>query len=288
MSIALFDAHCDTLRRAWREGVPLTDSSLHAAVDKAGDFAPYRQVYAIFTDREGYPAYREMLALAKRELAADALLSVEGAEGLDCDMEKLPAARADGVRSINITWNYDNRLAGAAAGSGYGLTAEGRAFLREMERLGILADMSHISDKAFWDVLELAKKPVIASHSNSRALCPVARNLTDEQFLALMKNGGCVGLNYYIGFLGLGENIEAIVAHAEHFLALGGEKHLGLGSDFDGCELPRDMRGLEEVGKLYEAMLRRNWSEALVQDIFHNNFRRLFDEYTDICPQEVL
>lgn len=288
MAIALFDAHCDTLRRAWREGRRMTDPALHAAVHKAVPYGPYTQLYAVFTDKEGYPAYRSMVALAERELAPGYILSIEGAEGIDCDINKLPAAYADGVRSINITWNYDNILAGAAAGEGYGLTETGAAFLEKMEELGIFADMSHISDKAFWDIIERAKKPIIASHSNSRKLCPVPRNLTDEQFLAIVKNGGCVGLNYYTGFLGLGENIDAILAHAEHFLALGGEKHLGLGSDFDGCELPADIRGLEDVGKIYETMLRRNWNEDLVRDIFYNNFRRLFDEHTDIRPEKVL
>lgn len=288
MSIALFDAHCDTLRRCWLEEKSVQDASLHAGLSKAGGISPYDQVYAIFTDRAGYAGYCAMRDIARKERKGNYILSIEGAEGIDCDIDKLPAVHGDGVRAINLTWNYDNALAGAAMGSGSGLTDKGRAFLGRMEELGILADMSHISEKAFWDVLEAAKKPVIASHSDSRALCDVPRNLTDEQFLAIVKNGGCVGLNYYTGFLGLTEDINAILAHAEHFLALGGEKHLGLGSDFDGCDLPRDLQGLQDVGKLYEAMLRQNWPEELVRDIFYNNFRRLFDEHTDIRAQQVL
>ena len=288
MSIPLFDAHCDTLRRCWLEEKSVQDPGLHAGRSKAGALAPYDQIYAIFTHRSGYAGYRAMRDIARRELGKDAILSIEGAESIDCDPEKLPEARADGVRAINLTWNYDNALAGAAMDSGSGLTEQGRVFLARMEALGILADMSHISEKAFWDVLEAARKPVIASHSDSRALCDVPRNLTDGQFAAIVKNGGCVGLNYYTGFLGLSQDVDAIVAHAEHFLALGGEKHLGLGSDFDGCDLPEDLQGLEDMGKLYEAMLRRNWPEALVRDIFYNNFRRLFDEHTDIRPQQVL
>lgn len=288
MSIALFDAHCDTLRRCWLEEKSVQDASLHAGLSKAGEFSPYCQIYAIFTHQSGYAGYRAMRDIARKELKGNYILSIEGAEGIDCDMDKLPEVYADGVRAINLTWNYDNALAGAAMDSGFGLTEKGRTFLRRMEELGILADMSHISEKAFWDVLEIAQKPVIASHSDGRALCDVPRNLTDEQFLAIVKNGGCVGLNYYTGFLGLTEDINAIVAHAEHFLALGGEKHLGLGSDFDGCDLPKDLQGLQDVGKLYEAMLRKNWPEDLVRDIFYNNFRRLFDEHTDIRAQQVL
>lgn len=285
MSIPLFDAHCDTLRRCWLERKPVTEPGFHAGRAKTGAFEPYVQIYAIFTHTSGYEGYCAMRDIARRELPPGSLLAVEGAEGLNCDADKLPQAYADGVRSINLTWNSDNALAGAAMDTGYGLTVQGRAFLARMEELGILADMSHISEKAFWDVLERAKKPVIASHSNSRTLCDVPRNLTDEQFRAIVKNGGCVGLNYYTGFLALTEDMDAILAHAEHFLALGGEKNLGLGSDFDGCDLPRDLQGLQDVPKLYEAMLRRNWREDLVRDIFHNNFRRLFDEYTDLRAQ---
>jgi len=276
MSIPLFDAHCDTLRRCWLEEKSVQDAGLHAGLSKAGAYEPYNQVYAIFTHQSGYAGYCAMRDIARRELKGEYILSIEGAEGIDCDGEKLPEVYADGVRAINLTWNYDNALAGAAMDTGYGLTEQGRAFLGRMEELGILADVSHISEKAFWDVLAAAQKPVIASHSDSRALCDVPRNLTDEQFRAIVKNGGCVGLNYYTGFLGLTEDINAILAHAEHFLALGGEKHLGLGSDFDGCDLPQDLQGLQDVEKLYEAMLRRNWPEDLVRDIFYNNFRRLF------------
>ena len=288
MPIPLFDAHCDTLRRCWLEGKSVQEPSLHAGRARAGGLSPYVQIYAIFTERSGREAYRAMRDLARKQLKAPYILSVEGAEGIGCDADFLPQAYADGVRAINLTWNYDNALAGAAMDTGYGLTQQGRSFLARMEELGILADMSHISERAFWDVLEAARKPVIASHSDSRALCDVPRNLTDDQFRAIVQNGGCVGLNYYTGFLGLTEDIDAIVAHAEHFLSLGGEKHLGLGSDFDGCDLPRDLRGLEDMEKLYEAMLRRNWPEALVRDIFYNNFRRLFDEHTDFRAQQVL
>lgn len=288
MPIPLFDAHCDTLRRCWLEGKSLRSPEFHAGLSKAEGLSPYVQLYAIFTDRSGWEGYCTMRDIARRELKEPFLLSVEGAEGLDCDPEKLPQVYADGVRAINLCWNYDNALCGAAMDSGRGLTEKGRAFLARMEELGILADMSHISEKAFWDVLEAAKRPVIASHSDSRALRDVPRNLTDEQFRALVQTGGCVGLNYYTGFLGLGEDIGAIVAHAEHFLALGGEKHLGLGSDFDGCDLPFDLQGLQHMDRLYEAMLRRNWPEMLVQDIFYNNFRRLFDEYTDFRTQQML
>lgn len=288
--IPLFDAHCDTLYECEKRGCSLMDSVLSASPVHADAIAPYFQIYALFTDKGGYPLYRRLLEIGQRELT-DAkhgfCYSVEGAEGLDCDAAKLPAAYAAGVRVINLCWNYDNALCGAAMDSGTGLTEQGRAFLREMERLGIFADMSHLSDASFWDIAEIAARPIIASHSNSRALCPWKRNLTDEQFAAIMKTGGVVGLNFVPDFLGLSRDVDAVIAHAEHFLALGGEKHLGLGSDFDGCTPPDDLHDLRDVEKLYNAMLRRNWPEQLVNGIFYNNFGRLFDEYTDIRTLQV-
>jgi membrane dipeptidase len=119
---------------------------------------------------------------------------------------------------------------------------------------------------------------VLASHSNAKALCDHPRNLTDAQFLALVKNGGCAGLNLCPDFLGQGRGIEAVIAHADHFLSLGGQKSLCLGGDLDGIgSLPAGLRGVQDLGVLYEAMLRRNWSEKLVQDIFYHNLMRFME-----------
>lgn len=277
--ISLFDAHCDTLFRAWREGHAVTDAALAASVSRAAGFEAYTQVYALFTDKSGRAGYDAMMTIAKRELSDVShrcVFSIEGAEGIDCDEGFLPQAYADGVRAINLCWNYDNAIAGAAMDGATGLTEKGRRFVREMERLGIYADVSHLSDTAFWDLIEMAGRPVIASHSNSRRLCPWARNLTDKMFLAIAKTGGCVGLNFCADFVGRGRDIDALVDHAEHFLALGGERNLGLGSDFDGCDTVAGLGDLRDMEALYNAMLRRGWAEALVQDIFYNNFERLF------------
>ncbi len=203
-----------------------------------------------------------------------ALISVEGAELLGCSTERLRQAHERGVRLVNITWNFPNELSGTAcSGDKSGLTEKGREFVRFAQELGVCVDMSHISDAGFWDCCEIATRPLIASHSNSRTLCRHARNLTDEQFCALVELGGRVGLNLCPDFLGLGRDVEAVVEHAEHFLSLGGEKSLCLGGDLDGIdELPEGMTGVESWQAVYEAMLRRNWSEELVRDIFYNNW----------------
>lgn len=208
-----------------------------------------------------------------------ALISVEGAELLGCSADRLQKAYDRGVRLVNITWNYPNALSGTAmSGDNSGLTEKGRKFVRFAQRIGVGVDMSHISERAFWDCCEIAVRPVIASHSNSKALCGSPRNLTDEQFMALVKLGGGAGLNLCTDFLGLGRDVEAVVEHAEHFLSLGGEKSVCLGGDLDGIdEMPGGMLGVQSWSQVYEAMLRRNWSEDLVRDIFYNNWLEIME-----------
>ena len=178
---------------------------------------------------------------------------------------------------VNLCWNSDNALCGAALGGGGGLTDNGREFVRAAQGCGVAVDLSHASERAFWDVLEIAEKPVIASHSNAAALSSeFPRNLTDGQFAALVKCGGGAGLNLCADFVGLGRDIGACCAHLEHFLALGGEKSVFLGSDFDGiAAVPRGLYGVQDMWRLYEALLARGHSEELVRDIFYGNLLRI-------------
>ena len=201
---------------------------------------------------------------------------MEGADLLDCDTEKLRQAAAWGVRLVNPVWNNANALSGSCADDpDRGLSAQGRGFIREMERLGIYADVSHLSDPGFWELYRMTERPIVASHSNARALCPQRRNLTDDMFRAIRDTGGVVGLNLYRGFVG-GASMDALVAHVEHFLHLDGEKTLCIGGDLDGCEaLAAGMNGAEDVPQLYEALEKQGYGKALLEDIFWNNLRRL-------------
>lgn len=216
---------------------------------------------------------------AGQEGKVAAIISCEGAELLGCDVKKLEEAYKRGLRLVNMSWNFPNALTGTAMSSNTsGLTEKGRDFVRRAQELGVCLDMSHASEQCFWDCIELAKKPIIASHSNSKALCGSLRNLTDEQFKALVRIGGGAGLNLCTDFLGLGRDVGAVVEHAEHFLSLGGEKALCLGGDLDGIdELPAGMTGVESWGEVYEAMLSKNWSEDLIRDIFYNNWLEIME-----------
>ena len=297
MGIPYFDAHCDTLSVLHSRGAEwsLGANAAQVDIDRLSAYSPAAQVFAIWGGH-----YEEKLALLRRGLARDgravlcrtaeevrkanaagkvaALLSVEGAEILGCSIERLREARErDGLAMINLCWNSDNALCGAAMDSGRGLTDAGRAFVRAAQDVGVAVDLSHASERTFWDVLEIAEKPVIASHSNAAALSnEFPRNLTDEQFAALVKCGGGAGLNLCAGFIGLGRDIGACCAHIEHFLALGGEKSLFLGTDFDGiAAVPRGLYGVQDMWKLYEALLERGHSEELVQDIFYGDLLRI-------------
>ena len=142
----------------------------------------------------------------------------------------------------------------------------------------MLVDVSHLSDPGFWDVLEMARRPVIASHSNARAVCPHTRNLTDEQFTAIIKNQGVVGLNLCREFVGGREDVDALAAHLEHFLALGGEHTVALGGDLDGCEPVKGVPDIAGWAVFYERLLQLNYKESLLEHLFYHNFMRVVSQ----------
>ena len=284
----------------------LRENGGHIDLVRGRDFARYGQFFALYWDAKNAPAdgmfaqcqrlhnrfLREMdenrycithcrtgaeVDEAVRRGKMAALLSIEGADLLDCEERNLETARSWGVRLLNPVWNRANSLCGTNCEEpDRGLSQKGKRFVRQMEEMDIYPDMSHISDAGFWDVIKTAQGPVIASHSNARALCPHPRNLTDDQFRAIRDSGGIVGLNLYRDFVGPQGTMEELTAHVEHFLNLGGEKTLCLGGDLDGCEaLAAGMQGIQDVPKLYAALQARGYSEALLEDVFWNNLRRI-------------
>ena len=298
-AIPYFDAHCDTATR----GRPLRRCrENHLDLERLGRYAPAAQVMALFArPGEDTPeTFSRLLDSARRELAdnadlcavcasvseADAaaaagktavFLSVEGATLLGCSGEGLRRAYERGVRLVTLVWNKDNALCGSCNDSGSGLTEEGARFVRLCWELGAAVDLSHASEKTFWDVMDIAERPVICSHSDARALCDHPRNLTDAQIAAVVRNNGCIGVNLYAEFLGLGADLDAVLAHIDRFLSLGAAKNLCLGTDFDGIDaMPAGFTGVESMAGLYDAMLRRGCAESLVRDVFFNNLRAFF------------
>lgn len=217
-------------------------------------------------------------AQEKDSLAA--LLSIEGGEALEGDLGVLRMLYQLGVRCIGLTWNQRNRIAEGVGDceSGGGLTAFGKQVVREMNKLGMIIDVSHISEPGFWDVIEVSEQPIIASHSNAKAVCNHVRNLTDDQIKALAENGGVMGMNYCRSFVGEGETVTVatLVNHIEHIIDLVGPDHVGLGSDFDGIGATPD--GLTDVTKvplITEELVRRGYSDQVITKILGGNYLRV-------------
>lgn len=164
-----------------------------------------------------------------------------------------------------------------------GLTERGREFVTKMESLGMIPDVSHLSDAGFYDVLAATKKPFVASHSNARAVCPNVRNMTDDMIRKLAERGGVMGLNYCADFLEekpVGERnpgtIAAIVRHARYIADVGGIQVLGLGSDFDGIDTHEELPGAESMGKLWDAMKAAGFTESQLDMVFSGNVLRVY------------
>ena len=208
-------------------------------------------------------------------------LSIEGGEALNGKIKYLDYFYKRGVRLITLTWNYENELCdGIGVERGNGLTDFGKDVVKEMNRTGMVIDVSHISLKGFWDVLETTKKPIVASHSNVFELKSHKRNLNREQIEAIIKNNGCIGINFYNEFLSNGKcKISDIIKHIEYILSLGGENNIGLGTDFDGMDLlPERITGVADVEKLPEELLKMGYSEKLVKKIIHESFLRVLND----------
>ena len=184
---------------------------------------------------------------------------------------------AQGVRMIAPVWNAENALAGSCM-TGGGLTAQGREFVRRAQRAGIIVDVSHSSERTFWDICEIAEKPIVASHSNAKAVCGHVRNLTDEQFRAICDLGGTAGLNLYGPFLTDGPRVtfDDLRRHLDHFLDLGGEGHIALGADLDGCDrLPAGFSGLDDYEALGDFLKNTGYSDETIQNLFCNSLMKV-------------
>ena len=159
--------------------------------------------------------------------------------------------------------------------SGEGLSQFGEKVVRQMNRLGMAIDVSHLSEKGFWDAAEISEKPFIASHSNAKSICSHKRNLSDEQIKEIINKKGFIGVNFYPPFLTDCDRcgIKDIIKHIEHILSLGGENNIGFGSDFDGVDyLPDGIEGAQDYYKIIDELLKLGYSEKLVRKISCENF----------------
>lgn len=215
-----------------------------------------------------------------------ALLHFEGAAGIDTELNKLYIYYELGLRSMSLTWNEINQFAtGVGDGSHLerGLTREGKDLLDAMESLGIMIDVSHLNDPSFWDVSDHSNKPIFASHSNVRSMCGHKRNLTEEMVQVIADSGGTVGVNFCKGFLHDESDqatLQTVVAMIDKIVDLVGIDHVHIGSDFDGCSLPDDMKDITSVSKLFDKLSSElELDQSELEKIKFGNMERIMRSY---------
>lgn len=307
MKFPVLDLHCDTalalLGEDLNQAGSLRTNAGQVDLDRAGKLGGYAQCFACFTsplmeaencisptvmfEREIATIQREVehnknmiqLAHSMDEVAENraagkmsAVLTIEGPAGFGFDPELLENLRQVGFQISTLGWNEKNSLTGSNV-TGGGLTDRGREYVREAQRLGMLVDVSHISDEGFWDIMEITNAPVIATHSNSRAVCAHSRNLTDDMFRAICQTGGVAGINQYASFLGEQPTLDTVCDHVFHFMELDPEgTHIALGGDLDGCSsFAAGFTGIESYPSLADRLMERGLTQENIQNIFWNN-----------------
>lgn len=227
------------------------------------------------------------------------ILTVEEGGATNCNLALLRNLYRLGVRMMTLTWNFEN-------GIGYpnvhvlkpdghhdstiheerGLTPFGIELIQEMEKLGMIIDVSHLSDGGFWDVIKYTSKPFVASHSNARNVCDYVRNMTDDMIIALAKRGGVMGINYAADFLevppenkeGFLSTVDNMVKHIKYIKDLAGIDVIGLGSDFDGIAQNLEMKDCSMLSMLENKLREENFTEEEIEKIFYKNVLRVFKE----------
>ena len=204
---------------------------------------------------------------------AAAILTVENGSALAGRLDRVEVLARDGVRMMTLTWNGENEI-GSGNATDHGLSGFGREAVQELERQRIAADISHLNDRGFDDFLAVAQKPFAASHSNARAVCGHRRNLRDEQIREMAARKCLIGLNYSQDFLRTGDRpavLDDLYRHVEHFLELGAEDCLALGSDADGTDVPPGLDCPEKFAGLYQYFLDRGLSQCQAEKILWQN-----------------
>ena len=303
-----------------------------------GPDAVNRSLAQIAAVREQVSAYPEDLALAttaaevravRKQGKIAVLLGIEGGHMINSRLDVLRHFASLGVRYMTLTHSGNNEWADSSTDTAahHGLTDFGKEVVQEMNRLGIMVDISHVSDKAFYGALEVSKAPIIASHSSCRALCSAPRNMTDQMMKDLAAKGGVVHINYHVGFLSqefrnaersnpeinkaIGEEVRKrcgddeacqllegdrltreyvergklprvewskIIEHIDHAVKVAGADHVGLGSDFDGANMPYGMEDASKLPKITDALLKKGYSEDDVKKILGENTLRVMAE----------
>ncbi len=308
MNISVFDLHCDTASGLAFGRKPLRENDLHIDLTRASVLENYVQCFACFTTteerilrgRKPQDDFQRQLDTIILEMERNpdkirqafspedilenqknglmsGVLTIEGPAGFGFQTELLETLHKIGFRITSLGWNEKNCLIGSHK-TGGGLTDMGAEYVKEAQRLGMLIDVSHCSDEGFWDIMKVTNGPVIATHSNSRAVCDHSRNLTDDMFRAICETGGVAGFNQCLPFVGKDADLDTICDHIFHFMELDPSgKHIALGGDLDGCDaMPKGFDGIQSYPAMAQRLLERGLGEETLRDIFWNNAMGVF------------
>ena len=220
-----------------------------------------------------------------------AVMHMEGAEAIDEDLHALDVFYQAGLRSLGPVWSRPTIFGHgvpfrypSTGDTGEGLTDAGKRLVKRCDELGIMLDVSHLNEKGFWDIAAISSNPIVATHSNVHAICPHARNLTDDQLKAIKESGGMVGLNFAVAFTradgAMDENTElaALLPHLDYLIEHLGEDHVGLGSDFDGAHIPHEIKDISDLGNLRQVMRDHGYNDHLMNKLCHENWIRVLDK----------
>lgn len=309
------DCHCDTLTELYNKNASLYENEQHFDIKRQIALGGGLQFCAIYVPTEVFRyqgGLRYTLCLLDKynqeikklhengidvlqvRTAEDAgnvlkhkaatLLAIEEGGAIDGSLEALRCLYKLGVRAMTLTWSNRNDIADGIneEATGSGLTLFGKQVVAEMNRLGMLVDVSHISTAGFWSVIETSTKPIIATHSNAKSLCSHPRNLNDEQIKALAQNGGLAGITFAGQFLEedwRNACIESVYKHIDYMLNLiGNDDHIGFGSDFDGISHPPyNIQGVQDYKPLIE-YLSKYYSDETINKITHQNVINLLQK----------
>ncbi len=307
----IFDTHCDTASEIFCRGIDINNETTAVSLSKYQSYERKFQIFAFwssdkksgeecFYDFKYGSAYfdsqiekncdkitlcRTSSDIRNCGTRLGAIKCTEGAKLLCSDLSRLSLLHDCGVRILIPVWGGSDDIGGAWDADD-GLTTFGRSVISECERMGIILDVSHMSEKSFWDTVQTTKKPIIASHSNSRAVCNTPRNLTDIQFRTIKERGGIVGISLaakhvsskYFECMPYDDEdfIGDVSRHILHYLELGGEENICLGCDFDGTEPASQLPDVSKMHLLYDRLVAEGACEETVKDIFYGNAYRFF------------
>ena len=301
-----FDLHCDTITTALHQSCDLDCKYLDISFPKSEKILRHCQCFAIFcpdviSGDDAFNYYtmskhffndqlKKFSQYFEQAKNADdinritesgktaAMLTVEGGRILGGKIERLEELYNDGVRMMTLTWNGENEIGKGSTEQTFGLKPYGIEVVKEMEKMGMVIDVSHLSDAGLDDVLKNVDCAVAASHSNLREVCGHRRNLTDEYFKEIVRRRGIVGINFYKAFLNDDEekaSLYDVAKHIERMLMLGGENAVCMGSDYDGCDVVKGVEKMKDIPNLYD-LVEKEFGNELAEKIFWKNAYSFF------------